>query len=393
MQPQSTQKINFFREQMEFEMNKNSFFPSLSIKINNHIFTIILSFLIVGCSNNSSDSEDSYAYITNQKGNIQVLSLNAFNITNEIDVGLGARGLGITDDGSTLVVAVRNSNDLALVDTGNFKIKKRIFIGENPEFVRVQGNKAFVSFEPAAIGGPPPKPGSKEADKLQKKREENDEQPARIAVVDLSLGEKISEIQGGMETEGIEFSFDGSKIIVTNEADENLSVHEISTGALVTKIDTSKFGHRPRGVKRSPNGDFYIATIEYGNRLLKISRDFEITSDAETGLVPYGVTFSSDGNYILVALSGGQAIQVFDSVSLKPVREITTGNRCWHFSFTPDEKHIIAACGRSNEILVINYESGEIHKKFSNQKMPWGIITYPKSMGSLDIPKHQNGNY
>ena len=33
-----------------------------------------------------------------------------------------------------------------------------------------------------------------------------------------------------METEGIEFSYDGTKIIVTNEADENLSVHDIRTG-------------------------------------------------------------------------------------------------------------------------------------------------------------------
>ena len=87
----------------------------------------------------------------------------------------------------------------------------------------------------------------------------------------MELMTKIFEIQGGMETEGIEFSFDGSKIIVTNEADENLSVHEIGSGLLVTKIDTTAFGNRPRGIKRSPNGDFYFATIEYGNKLLKIN--------------------------------------------------------------------------------------------------------------------------
>ena len=84
-------------------------------------------------------------------------------------------------------------------------------------------------------------------------------------------------------------------------------------------------------------------------------------------------------------------MEIFDSVSLQPVRKISTGNRCWHFSFTPDEKHIIVACGRSNEILVINYESGELIKRFSSQKMPWGVVTHPKSMGSLDIPVLHNG--
>lgn len=363
----------------------------LSFKIYKFFFGFILAFLIASCSNNLPKSENSYAYITNQKGKIQVLSLNNLSIVNEIDVGRGARGLGITDDGSTLVVAVRSSGDLVLVDTKNFQIIKRIPIGENPEFVRIRDNKAFVSFEPAAIGGPPPKPGSKEADDLQKKREENNEQPARVAIVDLMLGEKVSEIQGGMETEGIEFSFDHSKIIVTNEADENLSVHDISTGKLVKKIDTSNYGNRPRGIKRSPNGDFYIATIEYGNRLVKVNNEFEIVNDVETGLVPYGIAFSSDGEFILVALSAGQAIEVFDSDSLQSVRKISTGNRCWHFSFTPDEEQIIVACGRSNEILVIDYKSGELKKRFSNQKMPWGIVTHPKSMGSLDIPVSQNG--
>ena len=147
----------------------------LSFRVSKYVSVFILTFLITGCSNNSPDPENSYAYVTNQKGYIQVLSLENLNIVNEIDVGLGARGLGITDDGSTLVVAVRDSNDLVLVDTKNFQITKRIPIGENPEFVRVLGNKAFVSFEPAATGGPPPKPGSKEADDLQQKREEDNE--------------------------------------------------------------------------------------------------------------------------------------------------------------------------------------------------------------------------
>ena len=362
-----------------------------SFSNNRYFFAFILAFLVAGCSDNLPVNENSYAYVTNQKGNVQVLSLDDFSIVDEIDVGPGARGLGITDDGSTLVVAVRSSNDLVLVNTNNFEIIKRIPIGENPEFVRVKGDKAFVSFEPAAIGGPPPKPGSKEADDLKQKREEENEQPAKVAVVDLKLGKKIFEIQGGMETEGIEFSFDHTKIIVTNEADENLSVHEISTGKLIKKIDTSNFGNRPRGIKRSPNSDFYVATIEYGNRLLKVNNNFEIVGDAETGLVPYGISFSNNGEFILVALSAGQAIEIFDSVSLQPVRRISTGNRCWHFSFTPDEKHIIVACGRSNEILVINYESGELIKRFSSQKMPWGVVTHPKSMGSLDIPVLHNG--
>ena len=172
-------------------MIQNSFSLYRIANLNKFVLLVILSFLVNACSNNSSNSKNFYAYVTNQKGDIQVLSLDDFSIIQKIDVGLGARGLGITEDGGTLVVAVRDSNDLALIDTNNFQIIKRIPVGENPEFVRVQGNKAFVSFEPAAIGGPPPKPGSKEAVELQQKREKENEEPARVAIIDLIQKEKI----------------------------------------------------------------------------------------------------------------------------------------------------------------------------------------------------------
>jgi DNA-binding beta-propeller fold protein YncE len=315
------------------------------------------------------------------------MSLKDFSVVDEIDVGVGNRGIGITDDGKKLIIAVRSKNDLAIINLTTKKVEKRIYIGENPEFVRVLGDNAFVSFEPAAIGGPPPKPGSQKAIDLKLQRESDDEDPARIAIVDISKGVKVSEIIGGMETEGIEFSIDESEIIVTNEADENLSVHNIKTGKLIKKIETIKFGNRPRGIKKSPNKDFYLATLEYGNKLIKINKEYEIDKVVDTGLVPYGIAFSPDGMKAYVALSSGKSIQVFNTNTMLPINEIPTGDRCWHFSFTPDLSHIISACGRSNEILIINSESGKIVKKISSTGMPWGVVTYPKSPGTLDTSK------
>ena len=135
--------------------------------------TLILLFIyflsVAGCSNTQKEDRKGFAYISSQKGNVLVMSLENFEIVSEIEVGVGNRGIGITEDGSKLVVAVKSTNDLAVVDLKTNKIEKRIFIGENPEMVRVRDGKAFVTFEPAAIGGPPPKPGSAEARALDKK--------------------------------------------------------------------------------------------------------------------------------------------------------------------------------------------------------------------------------
>lgn len=327
------------------------------------------------------------AYVSNQKGEITVIDLATFAPAGEIDAGSGSpRGIGVTADGKLLISANRDGGDIAIIERTTGKLVKRVPIGENPEFVRIRGDYAFVSFEPASEGGPPPAPGSEEAKKLQQKREEENEEPARIAVVDLKKGEKLREIVGGMETEGIEFSADGKNIIITNEADENLSVHDIETGKLVKKIDTRKHGNRPRGIKMHPSGKYYAATLEYGNKLVVLDDKFNITKVVPTGAVPYGLMFDRSGQRLFVALAKGKALQVFDTASWKVVKEIPVGDRCWHFTYTPDESHILVACGRSNDIHVIDAKTLTPVKRIEDKKLPWGIVTWPKSIGSLDMP-------
>ena len=348
-----------------------------------------------GCSKEDGSSEQNeatatpaaMAYVSNQNGNITVIDLATFEPVSEINVdGRGPRGIGVTADGKMLVVANVDSGDLSLIDRVSGKMLKHVPIGKNPEFVRIKGNRAFVSFEPASVGGPPPKPGSEEVKALAMQREEEKEEPAKIAVVDLDEGKVIKEITGGMETEGIEFSADGTKILVTNEADENITVHDIASGDLVKKISTREHGNRPRGIKISPDGKSYVASVEYGNHLVVLDSDFNIVKDITTGAVPYGLTFSRDGKHLLVALSRGEAIQIFDTTSWEPIGQVETGKRCWHFTFTPDDSHILIACGRSDEVVVIDANELKVVKRIGGQKLPWGIITYPRSVGSLDAP-------
>jgi YVTN family beta-propeller protein len=328
------------------------------------------------------------AYVSNQKGNVTVIDLATLEMVKEIDVGSeGPRGLGVTADGKLLITANGEEGDMSVLDRKSGKLMKRIPIGKNPEFVRVRGDYAFVSFEPAAVGGPPPKPGSEEAKALAQEREDDDAEPAKVAVVDLKQGKVVREITGGMETEGIEFSADGKKILVTNEADENITVHDIQTGKLLKTIDTKQYGNRPRGIKMSPNGKMYVGSLEYGNKLVVLDGDFNVTKIVSTGEVPYGLAFDRDGKHLYVALAKGKALQVFDTQTWKEVRQIPTGDRCWHFTFTPDDSQILVACGRSNEVVVIDAKSMQAVKRIEDKKLPWGVVTYPKAYGSLDTPQ------
>lgn len=336
----------------------------------------------------ATDNSKGFAYVSNQKGDISVIDLATLKTVKTIPPGAPEpRGIGISADGKLLITANREAGNISVIERETGKLLKQIAIGENPEFVRVRGDQAFVTFEPESEGGPPPKPGSEEEKKLREEREERETTPAQIAVVDLKKGEVLRRITGGMETEGIEFSADGHNILVTNEADETVTVHEISTGKLLKTIHTEKYGRRPRGIKMAPDGKSYVASLEFGNALLILDEQYEPVKSVPTGEVPYGLAFDRKGERLFVALSRGKALQVFDTKTYERIKDVPTGERCWHFTFTPDDSKILVACGRSNEVVVIDASTLEPILRIEDKQFPWGIVTWPKSIGSLDTPE------
>lgn len=320
------------------------------------------------------------AYVTSQDAGVSVIDLATMQVVKTIDVkAAGPRGLGLTDDGKKLIVATRENGSISVIDTTTDEVKQ-VEIGKNPEFVRVNGNFAYISSEPSAKAGPPPKPGEKSAE------DDDDEEkiPAKIAVVDLTKGEKVREITGGPETEGIEFSADNSKLVITNEADNTVTVHDIASGELLKTIKTHEHGDRPRGIKISPDGNTYLSTLEYGNKFMVLDKDFNFIRTVDTAETPYGISFDHKGERIFVAANKAKVLQVFDAKTYEKIKDIPTGNRCWHFSFTPDDKQILLACGKSDAIFVIDAEKLEVTKQVEVKNLPWGVVTYPKAMGSLD---------
>ena len=347
------------------------------MNLNKTIIATAMSLLVAA----NAFAAEGKAYVTSQDDGVTIIDLESMAATGTINVkGEGPRGLGVTDDGKFLIVATRENGSVSVIDTATSEVVKQIPVGKNPEFVRVKGNFAYVSYEPSAKGGPPPAPGSAAA----KEADDDDKEPARIGIIDLKLGKKIREITGGPETEGIEFSKDGRQLVITNEADNTITVHNIKTGKLIKRIKTHDYGDRPRGIKVSPDGKTYVATLEYGNKFLVMNKNFKVLRTVHTGATPYGIAYDATGKHIFVASNKAELLEVFDAKTYEKVKDIPTGKRCWHFSFTPDDKQIMLACGKSDAIVVIDAETLEPTKQVEVKQMPWGVVTYPKAMGSLD---------
>jgi len=323
------------------------------------------------------------AYISNQNNGINVLDLATLEPAGSFGVGAkGTRGIGVTADGKYLVTANKDDANVSIIDLANRQVVYHVKIGKNPEFVRVLGERAFVTYEPSSKGGPPPKPGTV----TTHDDDDDDIVPARIAIIDIRKGKLLKEITSGPETEGIEFTPDGKRMIVTNEADSTITVHDIASGKLLKTIPTSKYGDRPRGIKVAPDGKRYVATLEFGDKFLVLDDKLNPVRTVKTGKTPYGIAFDRSGQRIFVAASREKTLQVFDAKSLAKIKDIPSGERCWHFTFTPDDRQLLLSCGRSEEVIVIDTAKLEVTKRIANKGMPWGIVTYPKAFGSLDQP-------
>jgi YVTN family beta-propeller protein len=321
------------------------------------------------------------AYVSNQAGGISRIDPSSMTVLDGIDMADSApRGLALTPDGNFLLSANQKSGDVAVIDTRSLKIVRRIPIGKNPEFMRMlpDGNKAFVTYEPGSSGEPP---GAKSGNGGH---DDDDKTPAHVAVIDLHTWTVVTSIVAAPETEGIEFSLDNKQLIVSNEGDDTLTVYAIADGKLLKTVELGKLGHRPRGIKRSPDGKRYVVTLENSNALLVLDTDFQVVKSVPTGTGPYGVAFDKAGKRIVVAASRGGRLQVFDADTYAPLADIPIGKRCWHFTFTPDESNILVACGTSNDVETIDANSYQPGKTIAGFNRPWGIVTYPKANGSLE---------
>ncbi|MFZ3340754.1 MAG: beta-propeller fold lactonase family protein [Terriglobales bacterium] len=343
------------------------------------------------------------AYVSEEGGAISMIDLDTLKVVRRVQTGeLAPRGLTITFDGKYVVTSNKNTSDLGIFNTAHLRLVKRIRIGDNPEFLKIDpsGTWLFATFEPSSQGGPPPAASSpadgaakgaaegsaKGSVKRDAEAEEENGPPAQIASFHVGNWTPGPVATAGPETEGIEFSRDGKQMLVANESQDTLGVFNPATGQHIRDVDLKAYGIRPRGVKVSPDGTSYAVTMETSGTLLKLDSNLNVVKSVPTGAKPYGVAFDRAGKRIFVSAALARKLQVFSADSLDLLAEVPTGQRCWHFTFTPDDSKILLACGRSGNVVVVDANAYKPLQTIDGFKLPWGIVTYPRSYGSLGLP-------
>jgi DNA-binding beta-propeller fold protein YncE len=324
------------------------------------------------------------AYVSEEEGGISVIDLGTLKVIRSVHPrDLAPRGIAVTFDGRYLVTSNKNTSDVAVFATPRLRLLRRIHIGDSPEFIKINpaGDRLFATLEPSSLGR-----GPADAAKAERSGDDENGPPAQIASFHIGDWAAGPVSTAGQETEGIEFSRDGKLMLVANESQETIGVFDETTGGHLRDVDLKSYGIRPRGVKSSPLGTGYAVTMETSGTLLRMDPNFNVIKSAPTAAKPYGLSFDRAGKRIFVSAALAGKLQVFSADSLQLLAEVPTGKRCWHFTFTPDDSKILLACGRSNNVVVIDANSYKPVGTIEGFKLPWGILTYPRSYGSLGLP-------
>jgi DNA-binding beta-propeller fold protein YncE len=333
------------------------------------------------------------AYVSEEEGAISMIDLGTLKLVRRVATNdIAPRGLAISFDGKYVITANKNTSDLGVFRTARLHLIRRIRLGDNPEFVKINpaGDWLFATYEPGSEGGPPKadKGGAAKegAGQANSESDEDNGPPAQIASFHIGDWTPGRTSTAGLETEGVEFSRDGKQMLVANESQDTIGVFDAASGQHIRDVDLKSYGIRPRGVKVSPQGDKYAVTMETSGTLVELDSNLNVIKAVPTGAKPYGLTFDRAGKRIFVSAAMARKLQVFSAETLDQIAEAPTAQRCWHFTFTPDDSKILLACGRSGNIVIVDPNSYQQTGTIEGFKLPWGIVTYPRSYGSLGLP-------
>ena len=133
-------------------------------------------------------------------------------------------------------------------------------------------------------------------------------------------------------------------------------------------------------------GHSFMPLVPTDGTLLSLDQNLNVIRSVATAAKPYGVSFDRQGSRIFVNAAAARKMQVYAADSLQLLAETPIGQRCWHFTFTPDDSKLLLACGRSNNVYVIDAKTYQPISVLDGFHLPWGIVTYPRAYGSLGLP-------
>lgn len=274
-----------------------------------------------------------------------------------------------------LYVSDETGGSIVVVDPVGGKVLDRIAVGKRPRGMKVSrdGTKLYVALSGSPIAGP----GVDES-----KLPPGDRSADGIGVVDLAT-HKTSVLPSGQDPEAFDISADGNTIYVSNEETAEMSVLDLATGAIRSRV---KVGAEPEGVTVRPDGKVVYVTCEEDSEVVAVDvATLKVVARMKTGARPRSVVFTPDGATGFVATENGGVISVIDTAkhAVATTIKIPQGSgptpaRPMGTVLSRDSKQVFVSLGRAGSVAVIDVATRALVRTIEGVgARPWGIATSP----------------
>jgi PQQ-dependent catabolism-associated beta-propeller protein len=280
------------------------------------------------------------AYVSNEQDDtISIIDGATLAVTGTIRVGRRPRGLALSPDGRSLVVAVGDDN----------RIDPELFV------VHPDGKRLFVA-------------------------NEND---SLVSVVDIIERKIVGEVEVGIEPEGMAASPDGSLIVCTSETTS--MAHVIDAGTLEL-LDNVLVDTRPRAAVVAPDSRrIYVSSelrgtvtvIDAESRAILGKVGFPAPGVPRELVQAVGLALTRDGTRLFVALGPANRVAEVNAATLAVERTYLVGQRVWNLALSPDGRRLYTANGNSSDVSVIDLDRREVVKSLGVGRAPWGVVVAP----------------
>jgi YVTN family beta-propeller protein len=301
-------------------------------------------------------------------GDVVVVDAAKAEVLERVKVGARPRGLKLSRDGKSLLVAVAGppkgpapkpaaaepAPGLAIVDVAARKVTKHVATAPGPFAVDItpDGRTAYVS----------------------------NSDTNEVFAVDVSAGTVKKKTSLGAGPQALAVVPGGKTVYVANHGSDEVTAIDAKAVTVAGRIDA---GSRPQTVLLAPGGD-KIFVIDEGLPTVTVidakkntfKEQFVITGLPKTPAPALqSAVLAPNGKLIYVTTGAGRSVLIVDPVKKALVGTIdAVGAFPRGIAISPDGKKLYTANGPSNDVSIIDIASKKVEGHVAVPGAPWGIV-------------------
>ncbi|HYL80435.1 MAG TPA: hypothetical protein VEU07_06455, partial [Candidatus Acidoferrum sp.] len=300
------------------------------------------------------DLNSYYAITLNREANLSVidpiLGFGGSKLLTLILLNAPGADWVLSRDQQRLFVSMPQVNQVAVVDTGTWKVVSNIAAGVRPTRIALQSDGKYLWVANEAAGRSSTESG--------------------VSVIDTDSLKAVAHLRTGEGQHGVALSNDDRFAFVTNTQDGTLSVIDVQK---LAKIKDVKVGPRPVSLAFSPlSKAVYVISEEQGTIVVVDGQKHSILTRMKARPGLRAIRFVPDGRWGFVANWKANTVSIFDASSNRILHTVDVGTGPDQIAFTQNYAYIrstgseevsmiqMASIGKGSSMPVLKFPGGQV---------------------------------